>query len=62
MTRWHNGLGLLSLIILFALAASDPIDLPPLGWLLGGAVAGGFLVAYAVEQVRVDSGTRKGAK
>jgi hypothetical protein len=62
MTRWHNGLGLLSLIILFALAASDPIDLPPLGWFVGGLVAGGFGLAYVLVAVGGWSDERKGAK
>lgn len=62
MTRWHNGLGLLSLLILLALAASDPIDLPPLGWFVGGLVTGGFLLAYVLAAVGGWSDERKGAK
>lgn len=62
MTRWHNGLGLLSLLILLALAASDPIDLPLFGYLLGGVVVGGLLVGYALAVVAGDADKRRGAK
>ena len=62
MTGRHNSLGLLALVVLLALFASDPIDLPPLGWFVGGLVTGGFGLAYVLAAVGGWSDERKGAK